>query len=269
MPRAHGNGIELHYADSGHGEAVLFLNGLAGDHLYWMSQIRACSRHFRCLAPDNRDVGRSSPAAIPYSLADMADDLAAFLQALEISSAHVVGLSLGSMVAQELALRRPSLVRSLVLTSTSGRTDAWFAGVLDILGLIRLQAASTSAFFEALLPWLVSHRYFDEPEHPERLKVLIRQNPFPQPADGFFRQLAALRAHDTLDRLGKIQCPALVIAGEDDLLIPVRYGKMVAERISGARLVLMPGVGHSPPLEDGRAFNHLLREFLNDVGERG
>ncbi len=256
------NGLDLHYADTGHGVPVVFLNGLGGDHLYWMGQVRACSRNFRCLAIDNRDAGRSGYAAAPYTLGDMADDVAALLDQLDLPAAHVVGLSLGGMIAQELALRHPPRVRSLVLVGTIARADAWFLGVQDLLGLLRKQTGEAGAFFEALLPWLVSHRFFADPDHADRLKILIRQNPYPQRADGFFRQLDAIRGLDTLDRLAELRCPVLAATGEDDILIPARYGRQIAERVPNGRFVLLPGVGHSPPLEDGRAFNRLLLDFL-------
>jgi pimeloyl-ACP methyl ester carboxylesterase len=269
MSNATCNGIDLHYAESGQGEAVVFLNGLAGDHLYWAGQMRACSRHFRCLGVDNRDAGRSSYSSAPYHLADMADDVATLLQTLHIASATVVGLSLGAMIAQELAVRHPGLVRGLFLVSTTGRADAWLLGVLDILAMLRKQSADTAGFFDAFLPWLVSYRYFAEPDHVDQLKVLLRKNPYPQQAEGFFRQIDAIRGLDSLDRLAAVRCPVLVASGEDDILIPARYGRQVAEQIPGARFVLIPGVGHSAPMEDGRAFNRLLREFLEqDTGKR-
>jgi pimeloyl-ACP methyl ester carboxylesterase len=265
MPTLHCNGLDLHYADTGHGVPVVFLNGLGGDHLYWMGQVRACARRFRCLAVDNRDSGRSAYAAGPYTLGDMADDVAALLQHLDAPPAHLVGLSLGGMIAQELALRHPARVRSLILVGTLARADAWFLGVQDLLDLLRRQTADAAAFFEALLPWLVSYRFFEEPDHVERLKVLIQQNPYPQRADGFFRQLDAVRGLDTLDRLSDLRCPVLAATGADDILVPARYGRQLAERVPESRFLVLPDVGHSPPLEDGRGFNRLLLEFLEEA----
>jgi pimeloyl-ACP methyl ester carboxylesterase len=266
MPSALCNGLPLYYADAGAGEPVVFLNGLGGDHLYWMGQVRACARRFRCLAVDNRDVGRSAACEVAYHLRDMADDVAALLESLKLPSAHIVGLSLGGMIAQELVLRHPERVRSLFLVCTAAHADTWFQGLLDLLAALRKQAADTSAFFNTLLPWLVSYQFFAEPDHAERLKVLIRQNPHPQPAAGFFRQLEAMRGLATLERLDQVRCPLLVAAGEDDMLIPARYGRQIVERVPGARFVVLPGAGHSPPLEDGRGFNKVLLDFLSAVG---
>jgi pimeloyl-ACP methyl ester carboxylesterase len=268
MPRTLCNGLNLHYADAGAGEPVVLLNGLGGDHLYWMGQVRACARSFRCLALDNRDSGRSALSETPYSLGDLAEDVASWLKALQLSPAHVVGHSLGGMVAQELALRHPERVRSLMLVCTAARADAWFLGVLDLLAAVRRQATDTSACFETLLPWLVSYQFFADPDHVERLKVLIRQNPHPQKAEGYYRQIDAMRDLNTLDRLTHLNCPVLVASGADDVLIPARYGHQIAECVPGGRFVLLPAVGHSPPLEDGRAFNQVLLDFLHEATAR-
>jgi len=267
MPTAHCNGHDLHYIDTGSGTPLVFLNGLAGDHLYWMGQVRALGRHFRCLALDNRDVGRSSYATTPYTIADLADDVVCLLDTLQLPTAHVVGLSLGGMIAQELALRQPQRVRSLFLVGTLARADDWFCATLDAFSLIRRQVADTPAFFIALLPWLVSYRYFEEPSRVEWLRALLQGNPYPQRLDGFFRQLDAIRRHDTLARLPGLRCPLLAAAGEDDMIAPPRYARQIAQQVPHARLEVLPGVGHAPPIEAPRQFNKLLGDFLTQADQ--
>jgi pimeloyl-ACP methyl ester carboxylesterase len=100
------------------------------------------------------------------------------------------------------------------------------------------------------------------PTKVEWLQGLLRQNPYPQQIDGFFRQFAAIRRHDTLERLSAIQCPVLVAVGEDDRIVPPRYARQLADHIPQARYEVLPGVGHAPPIEDPRRFNRLLAEFL-------
>jgi pimeloyl-ACP methyl ester carboxylesterase len=265
MPTASYPGFEhpLHYHDAGSGTPILFLNGLAGDHLYWMGQVRAFSREFRCLAFDNRDSGKSAYATAPYSIGDLADDIAWIAQSLHLPPAHVVGLSLGGMIAQELALRHPNQVRSLFLIGTLSRSDSWFMNTLDAFGLIRRQVVDSPAFFAAILPWLVSWRFFENPDWPDWLRTLLRQNPHPQRLDGFFRQLEAIRGHNTVDRLAEIRCPVLAAAGEDDMVCPARYARQLSAAITGSRLEILPRVGHAPPIEDPRTFNRLLREFIS------
>ncbi|MBM4070916.1 MAG: alpha/beta fold hydrolase [Planctomycetes bacterium] len=263
MPAVNHNGVSLFYAERGEGVPLIFLNGLAGDHQYWMGQLRALSNRFRCLALDNRDTGQSSYATASYTITDLADDVAGFMAQLSLPAAHIVGLSLGGMIAQEMALRHPARVRSLFLVGTVAKADDWFCATLDAYGCIRRQVRDTSEFFQVLLPWLVSHRYFEQPERVEWLKALLAQNPHPQKIEGFFRQFEAIRGHDTLDRLASITCPVLLAAGADDSIAPPRYSRQLAERLPHARLEIMPDVGHAPPIEDPRGFNRLLDGFLS------
>ncbi len=260
------DGRSLYYLERGQGEPLLFLNGLAGDHLYWNGQVRFFSKRYRCLAIDHRDVGRSSPAEGPYTIREMAADVAAFSRGLGLPAADVVGLSMGGMIAQELALAEPGMVRSLVLVGTLGRADPWFQGTLDAFGIIRRHVADTPAFFEAILPWWVSHRFLADGERATWLRWLLRQNPHLQSLESFLRQLAATSGHDALDRLGTIRCPVLVLVGEDDAVAPPRYSRELVERLPGARFEVLAGVGHAPAIEDPQLFNRHLDSFLKEVG---
>lgn len=262
MPTVQHKGLTFYYAERGEGVPLIFLNGLAGDHQYWMGQLRALSKHFRCLALDNRDTGQSSYASASYTIPDLADDVAGFMEQLSLPAAHIVGLSLGGMIAQEIALRHPARVRSLLLVGTVAKADAWFSATLDAYGCIRRQVRDTSEFFQVLLPWLVSHRYFEHPERVEWLKALLAQNPHPQKSEGFFRQFEAIRGHDAVGRLRSITCPVLIAAGEDDSIAPPRYSRQLAAHLPQARLEIMAGIGHAPPIEDPRGFNRLIEGFL-------
>ncbi len=263
MPNVTCNKLSLFYVERGQGVPLIFLNGLAGDHQYWMGQMRAFGKRFRCLALDNRDVGQSSYSFGPYTITDLAGDVTSLMDQLGMPAAHIVGLSLGGMIAQEMALRFADHVRSLFLVGTVGRADDWFRATLAAFGCIRRQVADTNEFFQVLLPWLVSHRFFQEPERVDWLKAILSRHPFPQKIEGFFRQFEAIRGHNTLDRLGQIQCPVLVAAGEDDMIAPPRYARQIAERLPAPRLEIIAGIGHAPPIEDPRAFNRLLEEFLS------
>lgn len=262
MPFFQHNGLNLFYAEKGQGEPLLFLNGLSGDHLYWAGQFRAFSKRYRCIALDNRDVGQSSYAETLYTTKDLAADTAALIRHLKLPPAHVVGLSMGGMIAQELALESPELVRSLILAETAAVTDDWFAGTLTAFEIIRRSVPDTPAFFDAILPWWVSHRFMEQSERVAWLQWILRQTPHPQRLDGFLRQMTAIRRHDALDRLHLIHCPVLVLVGEDDNVLPPRYARQLAERLRQSRLVVVPGVGHAPPIEDASQFNARLGEFL-------
>jgi pimeloyl-ACP methyl ester carboxylesterase len=262
VPRCKLANVDLFYAEKGQGEPLIFLNGLSGDHLYWMGQLRTFGKHFRCLALDNRDVGQSRGPATPYSTADMAADVAGLMERLQLPPAHLVGISLGGMIAQELALAEPERVKSLVLADTLVRTDDWFSATLSAFELIRRQVPDTGAFFEAILPWWVSWRFLEESDRVTWLRWLLRQNPYPQPLDGFLRQLQATRRHDALDRAQQIRCPVLILVGSDDAVCPPRYSEQLRDLLPQARLVVVPGVGHALPFEEPSRFTELLAEFL-------
>jgi len=262
MPTCQLSRAELFYLEKGQGEALVFLNGLSGDHLYWNGQLRAFARRYRCLALDNRDVGQSAYSGCAYTIADLAADVAELLTRLGISAAQVVGLSMGGMIAQELALAAPHLVKGLVLVDTLARADEWFRGTLTAFEAIRRQVPDTAAFFETILPWWVSHRYFEASDRVTWLRWLLHQNPHPQRLDGFLRQIEAMRAHDALERLQRIGCPVLIVSGEDDGVSPPRYARQLHERIPQSELVLLSGVGHAPPIENPVEFNARLTAFL-------
>jgi pimeloyl-ACP methyl ester carboxylesterase len=269
MPLSQLSQADLFHEEKGHGEPLLFLNGLSGDHLYWRSQLRAFGKHYRCLAVDNRDVGQSSYATAPYQTRDLTVDLIEWMDRLSLPPVHVVGLSMGGMIAQELALAVPQRIKSLVLVDTLAWADDWFRGTLRAFELIRRQVADTAEFFEAILPWWVSHRFFEGSDRVSWLRMLLRQNPYPQSLEGFLRQLGALAGHDARQRLPGIDCPVLVLAGEDDCVAPLRYSRQLAELIPHAQLVVLPGVGHAPPIEDAGQFNARLAEFLAAKRTRG
>jgi pimeloyl-ACP methyl ester carboxylesterase len=262
MPLSQLTHVQLFHDEKGQGEPLVFLNGLSGDHHYWRGQLRAFGKDYRCLALDNRDVGQSSYAAQSYTIRDMAGDVLEWLDWLALPAAHIVGLSMGGAIAQELAVLAPRRVRSLALVATVARADEWFRDQLRAFALIRRQVADTSAFFDAILPWWVSHRFFDESERVSWLRAFLRQNPHPQNLDGFLRQLDALSRHDAGDRLRGIVCPVLVMVGEDDSVAPLRYSRQFLEYISQAQLMVLRGVGHAPAIEDAGQFNSRLREFL-------
>ena len=212
MPLCQLPGADLYFAEKGEGEPLLFLNGLGGDHLYWLGQLRAFGKQYRCLATDNRDVGQSGYASESYTIADLAHDLAALFAKLQLSPAHIIGLSMGGMIAQEFTLAYPHLVKSLVLVNTLARTDEWFHATLDAFEKIRLQVADTASFFEAVLPWWVSYQFFADSGRVTWLRWLLQQNPHAQKLEGFLRQVEAIRRHDATERLANIHCPVLILA---------------------------------------------------------
>jgi pimeloyl-ACP methyl ester carboxylesterase len=265
MPVCRLPGLELYYVERGQGEPLIFVNGLAGDSMSWMGQLKTFSRQYRCLAIDNRDVGQSTYANSSYTVHDLASDLIGFCEQLRLGPAHIVGVSMGGMIAQEMALAAPDRVASLALVNTLAAADDWFRATLDLFKLIRQQGPDTATFFSRVLPWWVSHEFFLDSGRTSWLMWLLSQNPYAQKLDGFLRQLEAVAAHSATSRLAGIRCPVLILSGVDDHIMPPRFALELKRLIPHAQLQQVSGVGHALPLENPVLFNSSLTQFLNGL----
>ncbi|MEW6420180.1 MAG: alpha/beta hydrolase [Deinococcota bacterium] len=241
---------------------VLFLAWLGGSRLGWQPVVEAIGDEDRALAPDHRDTGDSDPFEDAFTLADLADDAAAFLRAVDAAPAFVVGLSMGGMVAQQLALRHPELVRGLVLVSTTpGGAEATPATERGRAALFLPADMEPQERARQALT-LMTHEGFAA-AHPEALdRAAANAVRHPMSAESFKRQFRAIRAHDTTADLARLTVPTLVLHGEQDDLIPLPNAERLAEGISGAELRVYPNTGHMPHLERPAKFLRDLRGFL-------
>jgi pimeloyl-ACP methyl ester carboxylesterase len=264
MPTISTNGIQLYYEERGAGEPLLLIMGITAPGSVWERHADFWQERFRCLLPDNRGVGRSDKPAGPYSSAMMADDLAGLLDALALERAHVVGCSMGSTIAQQLALRHPARVRSLVLMCPWARCDAYAHGIFGHLQAIkaRLRPEEFMAYLQLLI---FSKATWDDPVAFAELveaRRLAAEDPEPQPLHALEAQAAACTGHDVSALLDRIRCPALVIGGELDIFTPRWMAEEVARGIPGAELHLYPGAGHAFHWERIDDFNPRVRDWL-------
>lgn len=261
------NGLHLYIEEHGEGKPLLLIMGTGADHTFWGAQIPVFARDFRVIAYDARGTGQSDTVPPPESctMAAMADDAAALLEALDCPAAHICGLSLGSTVAQELALRHPARVRSLLLHGTWGRSDEWFRRMIETLAAPIRTADDRVAFIRTALMWILSPAFLSAEGEPVRqLERAFLDSPHPPSRIGLLGHCHADVMHDALDRLPGIAVPTLVTCGEQDVQVPERYGRAVAAAIPGARFHLFrgPNASHLACLEMADEFNRVCLEFL-------
>jgi pimeloyl-ACP methyl ester carboxylesterase len=251
----------------GHGPDVLLIGGLGDTVESWQFQLDGLADRYRLTAFDNRGAGRTAIPEGPVSAELMADDAAAVLRALGIGSAHVAGFSMGSAIAQELALRHPELVRSLVLQSTYARPDALWRSQLDFWRWLPEVAPSERAFFEAFFTWVYTPRAHADGSV-DRIVEGALAFPHQQSVEAFQAQVDVCLAHDTADRLSEIAAPTLVLSGELDIILPPRVGRSVAAAIPNARFDILPGEAHQPFQEVPDQWNARVDAFWRQLEGR-
>ncbi|MGH8245344.1 MAG: alpha/beta fold hydrolase [Gammaproteobacteria bacterium] len=256
------NGIEIYYEIHGSGEPLLLIMGLGANATAWYLQIPEFSRQHQVIAFDNRGAGRSDKPNEPYTIAQMADDAAGLLDALNVTSAHVFGVSLGGMIAQELTLRHPQRVRTLILGATMcGGPRAAFAGAELVQQFVSLASLPMEQAAERGLSILYSEGFIQQ--NRERLvRRALEVSHLMPPMYAIQRQFMALIGFNTYDRLASIRTPTLVLSGTADRVIPAPNSQLITEAVPGARLIEFPAAGHGFLVECADEVNAAVLEFL-------
>jgi 3-oxoadipate enol-lactonase len=256
------DGTRLHYQVWGpnDGEPLLLVHGLGADSRAWIMQRRAFGARYRCIAFDNRGVGRSDKPLGPYDLEVMADDAVRVLDAAGESSAHVLGVSMGGVLAQILGVRHPERVRSLALACTACRHLPWRRELLADWA-DTAEADGMGTFVHDNLRWLVGPRSL---RRVWPLVGFIAPLVLDVPSHGFVAQARAILAMDdsVADELASITVPTLVVVGSQDILTPRGDSVELAERIPTAELVVVRGGAHGFQLEHSGTFNRIVLEHL-------
>ncbi len=261
MAYAYNAGTRLYWEEHGSGDPILMIMGLSFTLDMWFRVTPVLSKRYRLILFDNRGVGRSDTPPGPYSMRQMAEDAVAVMNAAGVSSAYVMGASMGGMIAQELALRYPERVLALLLGCTSG-------GALGskLPNFRRFPMALGSAKTEEEREWLFSPMIYSDSTPKERIAEDIRVRlRYPQPAGGFLSQFAAILAWSSYRRLSEIQAPTLVMHGDEDRLVPMENGLRVARRIRHAQFVKVPGAGHVLSTDQPEIVDDQVMQFLDTL----
>lgn len=261
------NKIRVHYEEAGQGDAVLMINGLSAPAANWALQVRALAPHFRVITFDNRGVGETDLPLDPvYTMAQLADDAAGLLRRLKIPRAHVIGSSMGGTIAQELAIRHPRLVRSLVLACTWTHGDARFLHTIESWIGLANRVPVEERYRHVIYPWVFSPQFLENKANVETVFQRAMAYPHQTKPEGIERQARGMLAWNgtRTTRLGAIRVPTLVLVGKDDILTPPEFSRTLARAIPRARLSVLPG-GHAFFVEEAEAFNRTVIRFLKSV----
>ena len=256
--------VQLHYLVFGSDAAppLLLIHGLGRPASHWGDLCEVLAPHFRVIAIDNRGVGRSSTPLPPYTTRQMAEDALAVLRAARVDSAHVFGVSLGGMIAQELALLAPARVRRLVLGCTRASRSAGASMSLSAMAAFAVAGALTPDLAMArIAPFILSSDFIKT--RPEVLEAWQRTALDDPPRRlGMCGQIAAALTHDSRQRLSRIRHSTLVLTGDADRLISPECSRFLQRAVPGAELEVLPGAGHEFPVEAPEATTRALRRFL-------
>ncbi|MEV6313808.1 alpha/beta fold hydrolase [Streptomyces sp. NPDC051776] len=259
--------LDIWIEQAGTGPDVLLIGGLGDTCESWQFQLDGLSDRYRLTAFDNRGAGRTAMPEGRVSAEIMADDAAAVLRALDIPSAHVAGFSGGSTISQELALRHPEMVRSLVLQSTWAVQDHYLRRWLRFIQWLVEVAPSERAFLEGFFLDIYTARAHNDGTVDQFIEEVLAF-PHKQTAADVRRFLDALVDHDTRDRLPDISAPTLVLAGGRDSVCRPEVCRDVAARIPGARFVVLEGEAHQPFQEIPDEWNDRVDLFWREVEKR-
>lgn len=264
MPTVKVNDINLYYEINGEGSPLLLIYGLAGRGRGFCYQIPALSKQFRTITFDNRGVGETDQPREPYTIPQMADDAAALLDSLGVESAHVFGISMGGMIAQEFALRHPHRLKKLALGCTHSGTKhctpspRWVTDIFKSLpGKPREQVARESIPFN-----FSPYTQQNHPDLIEEFLPVMRDNL--QSGHAYRLQIDAIYGFDAYERLPQIKAPTLVLTGVDDVLIPPANSRSIKERISNSQLIEFENAGHLFFVERAGDVNSTLEAFFRE-----
>ena len=273
MPFAKINNVEINYHTVGDGQPLLFIAGLGVDNMCWIYQVPKFQERFKVIVFDNRGIGKSTGSITPYSIRMMADDAAELLKYLNIEKSHIVGTSMGGMIAQEIAINYPDMVDKLVLCSTFAKpqnmVEIIMKGVKDIIGYNALDIFGINPHrlvFEKLFSYLLQQIFSEEflLENKKLIEETLRKYLSKLTyVETFLKQTGAVYTHNTIDRLNLIKAETLIITGMEDKLVVPECSDILAEEISRSKLRKIEHAEHGMHFEMPDIINKIVIDFLS------
>lgn len=263
MPKVNANDLNINYQQQGSGEPLILLPFLTADNACYAFQVAEYAKHFNCISVDPRGVGETDKPAGVYTTELFADDVSAFMQAIGVDKAHVVGLSLGGAIGLWLAAKYPEKVKSLSVHSAWAKSDLYLKTVVESWQVMAKAFGSvTELVIQGIFPWCFTpDLYAKQPEYIETLSAFVRSRPS-QPVDAFIQQSDAVIAHDVESQLNKITAPTLITFGRYDMVTSVRFADRLKDNIPNSELIVFEDASHTPFYEKVDEFNQTTLAFL-------
>lgn len=259
----HANGLKFHVQTFGSGVPIIMIMGLGAPGDKWKHNYELLSKWFWCIVPDNRGAGLSDkPEAESYTTEQMADDIIGIMDTLDIKKAHVMGVSMGGAIAQQVALKVPDRVLSLILTSTFASVSPAFKKALNLI--CELKEDTDPAVLKQLNLWMTYGQY-TQIHHPEKIEKSIEEDasyPYPMPVYAYKAQCGACLSHNTADRLHELKMPVLIAAGAKDLFMNIEKTMELVHGIPQAEFYLAPEGGHVHQWEYPGPYDSVVVGFL-------
>ncbi len=265
MPAVRAGDIRIYYEVHGKGEPLVLIMSMGSDLSGWERQVPELSTKYRVVAFDNRGSGRSDAPDEPYTIAMMADDTVALMDALGIEKAHVLGKSMGGYIAEELAIRHPRRVESLMLAATSIGPYVAETPILESWVRETAHGIDRKTLFQLMLPFIFTDKTFEDPENVKMAVETIATRPQATPPYALKRQFIACAEHNARGRTGRVRAPTLVLAGRNDLFVPFPLSEELAAIFPRGRLVVLEGGGHELNADVPDKFNRAVLDFLAEV----
>jgi pimeloyl-ACP methyl ester carboxylesterase len=262
MPKVQANGIQINYEEQGTGEPIVLIPYLAADNACYAFQVADYAKEYRCISLDPRGAGESDKPEGSYSMELFADDVAAFMEAIGVQRAHIMGLSLGAAVGMWMGVKYPDRVGSLSLHSGWTKTDPYLRTVVESWRALAEGLGDVQEMvILGILPWcLTPELYATKPDYVESLAAFVRSRP-KQPLDAFMRQSAAVLDHDVESQVGRIKAPTLLTFGRWDLVCSTRFVPW-CRPIVNSEVYVFEDAAHAPIYQDAAAFNERTLAFL-------
>ena len=261
MSMAQVSGMQMYYEMHGQGYPLVLIHGLSATSLIWAFQVPEFSRDYRVVIMDLRGHGQSDKPEMEYSIGLFARDVVALMEHLGIERAHIVGVSMGGMVAQQLALDYPQRVKRLVLADSMSHLDTCLRMKVENWGLIAKRLGMEMQARDAM-PWSFSSSYINK-HYDETMNIIGQVAELP--VKPYLQSLDATMVHDVRERLGSIAAPTLVITGDQDILVPRQYADILCQFIPDSRLAVIEGAAHVVSIEQPEAFNSAVLDFLAEA----